>query len=40
MTTALMALTQQIQTAHYLNMLTKNISNILHFQNDINRDLQ
>jgi hypothetical protein len=33
-------LTQQIQTAHYVNMLTKNVSNILHSQNDLNRDLQ
>jgi hypothetical protein len=40
MTTALVALTQQIQTAHYVNTLTKNVSNILRFQNDINRDLQ
>jgi hypothetical protein len=40
MTIALVALTQQIQTAHYVNTVTKNVSNILHFQNDINRDLQ
>jgi hypothetical protein len=35
-----MALTQQIQTAHYVNTLTKNVSNILHSQNGLNRDLQ
>jgi hypothetical protein len=33
-------LTQQIQTAHYVNVVTKNVSNILHSQNDLNRDLQ
>jgi hypothetical protein len=40
MTTAVVTLTQQIQTAHYVNTLTKNVSNILHSQNDLNRDLQ
>jgi hypothetical protein len=39
-TTASMALTQQIQKAHYVNTLTKNVSNILHSQNDLNSDLQ
>jgi hypothetical protein len=39
-TTASVALTQQIQTAHYVNTLSKNVSNILHSQNDLNRDLQ
>jgi hypothetical protein len=39
-TTASVTLTQQIQTAHYVNMLTKNVSKILHSQNDLNRDLQ
>jgi hypothetical protein len=39
-TTASMALTQQIQTAHYVNTLPQNVSNILHSQNDLNRDLQ
>jgi hypothetical protein len=39
-TTASVALTQKIQTAHYVNTLTKNISNKLHSQNDLNRDLQ
>jgi hypothetical protein len=33
-------LTQQIQTAHYVNVLTKNVSNILHSQNYLKRDLQ
>jgi hypothetical protein len=37
---ASMALTQQIRTAPYVNTLTKNVSNILHSQNDLNRDLQ
>jgi hypothetical protein len=39
-TTAVVALTRQIQTAHYVNTLTKNVSNILYSQNDFNRDLQ
>jgi hypothetical protein len=39
-TTASVTLTQQIQTAHYVNTLTKNVSSILHSQNDLNRDLQ
>jgi hypothetical protein len=38
--TASVALTQQVQTAHYVNTLTKNVSTILHSQNDLNRDLQ
>jgi hypothetical protein len=40
MTTASVTLTQQIQTAHYVNVLTKNVSNILHSQNYLKRDLQ
>jgi hypothetical protein len=40
MTMALVTLTQQIQPSHYVNTLTKNVSNMLHSQNDFNRDLQ
>jgi hypothetical protein len=36
----LVALTHQIQTAHYVNTLTKNISSILHSQNDLIKNLQ
>jgi hypothetical protein len=40
MITVSVALTQQIQRAHYVNTLTKTASNILHSQNDLHRDLQ